>query len=197
MKKFVSMSLACLALLAFVAAPTFACDGNKTTSANASTGTDGKLASSDSKASCAGMKNASTTSADGKSCCAGHGTATSASADGEKCPATGCEMVTMSVKGMTCGGCETTVRASLEKVPGVVKVMSVSYKDGTALVCMDPKKCKAESLTSAVSDKGYEAEVIPAVAKTTADGKSCAGMDKAACAAKCAAKGEKTTQDSK
>ncbi len=192
MKKFVSMSLACLALLAFVAAPTFAGECSKTTGASAAAGTD-------SKAACAGMKNASATSADGKSCCAGHGTATSASADGQKCPASGCEMVTMSVKGMTCGGCESTVRASLEKVPGVVKVMSVSYKEGTALVCMDPKKCKAESLTSAVSDKGYEAEVIPAVAKTT-DGKSCAGMDKASCAAKCAAKGEKTektTQDSK
>jgi copper chaperone CopZ len=197
MKKALMMGLACLALLALMAAPTFACGGDKTTSASTTTGTDGKLVSADSKGTCSGMKEASAKTADGKSCCAKGASATSASAteDCSKCPYTGCEMVNMSIKGMTCGGCESTIRASLEKVPGVMKVMSVSYKDGKALVCMDPKKCKAESLTSAVSDKGYEAEVIPAVATSTdaKDAKSCAGMDKATCAAKCAAaKGEKT-----
>jgi copper chaperone CopZ len=205
MKKALLMGLACLALLALVAAPTFAC-GNDSKSASTTTATDGKLVSADGKASCEGMKDAKATSADAKACCAGHGTsATAASADGKQCPATGCEMVNMSIKGMTCGGCESTVRASLEKIPGVVKVVTVSYKDGSALVCMDPKKCKAESLTSAVADKGYEAQVVPAVATSTTDAKAdcaakCTGSatDKAACAAKCA-KGEKakTPEDSK
>lgn len=196
MKKFMCLSLACLALLAFVAAPTFACDGGKTTNTSASTtttNTDGKLASS-------------TTTADGKACCAAHSMTTAAAADGKECPFAKGSMVNMSIKGMTCSHCESEVRASLEQVPGVMKVVSVSYKDGTALVCMDPAKCKEASLTSAVSNKGFEAQVIPAVATSTTDSKmkACAGMDKAACAkmtkaecaAKCAAaKDEKQTSE--
>ena len=187
MKKFLLMGLACLALLALIAAPTFAC-GENGKSASTTT-TDGKLVSADGKASCDGAKatsadakakcdGAKMTSADGKACCAGHtsGTsATSASADGAKCPyadGKNCEMVNMSVSGMTCGGCESTVRASLEKIPGVIKVVNVSYKDKVALVCVDPTKCKKEMLTSAVADKGYEAEIIPAVATSGTDAKA-------------------------
>ena len=208
MKKFLLMGLACLALLALIAAPTFAC-GENGKSASTTT-TDGKLVSADGKASCDGAKatsadakakcdGAKMTSADGKACCAGHtsGTsATSASADGAKCPyadGKNCEMVNMSVSGMTCGGCESTVRASLEKIPGVIKVVNVSYKDKVALVCVDPTKCKKEMLTSAVADKGYEAEIIPAVATSGTDAK-------ADCAAKCAAAKDakpKTPEDSK
>ncbi|MFZ1684992.1 MAG: cation transporter [Candidatus Zixiibacteriota bacterium] len=217
MKKFLLMGLACLALLALVAAPTFAC-GENGKSASTTT-TDGKLVSADGKASCDGAKatsadakacdaakGAKMTSADGKASCAAHGSMTSA--DGAKCTAAdgkNCEMVNMSVSGMTCGGCESTVRASLEKIPGVIKVVNVSYKDKVALVCVDPTKCKKDMLTTAVTNNGYEAQIIPAVATSGTDAKAdcaakCAGMDKAACAAKCAAAKDakaKTPEDSK
>ncbi len=105
------------------------------------------------------------------------------------------QMVNMNIKGMTCGGCEGSVTAALEKVDGVVKVLSVNHKDGSALVCIDPAKTKAETLTQTVTNKGYEAQVIPAVATTGTASTKAAGCSKvctpeemAACASKGAAK---------
>jgi copper chaperone CopZ len=106
------------------------------------------------------------------------------------------EMITMSVKGMTCGGCEGSVRATLEKIEGVVKVCAVSFKDNMAVVVIDPAKAKAEMLTTAVTNKGYAVEVIPAVATTgsTVDAhKGCSAEQKAACAAKKAAETSETS----
>jgi copper chaperone len=69
---------------------------------------------------------------------------------------------------MTCGGCENSVKTALEDVPGVIKVAKISYKDGVALVCFDPEKGKTDAMTTAVTNKGYEAEIIPAVARDDA-----------------------------
>lgn len=76
-------------------------------------------------------------------------------------------LVSMSIKGMTCGGCEGKVTASLEKIPGVIKVGTVSFKDETAFVLVDTKKVPNDLLVSTVTDHGYKVEVIPAVARTT------------------------------
>jgi len=98
-----------------------------------------------------------------------------------------CEIVSMSIKGMTCGGCEQSITAALQKIDGVKKVVSVSYKDGSALVLVDPAKVKSEMLATAVTDKGYEAQIVPAVATMTAapeKGKVCSPENKAACAKK-------------
>lgn len=206
MRKLFTFGLAGLAVLAFAAGAAFAGSDCATKGASATKSAytakeaDAKMISADGK-SCAGT-NAAKASADGKACCATSGTKTAMSPEecAKMCGYTGgkCEVISMSVKGMTCGGCETSVTASLEKVPGVVKVVSVSYKDGIAMVCIDPAKCKTDGLTSAVSNKGFEAEIIPAVATTatTASGKACNPDDKAACAAKCL-KGEKKLEDSK
>jgi copper chaperone len=78
-----------------------------------------------------------------------------------------CQYTAVSIKGMTCGGCERSVTTALSKVPGVVKVCSVSYKEGMAGVCFDPTKTSGEALTKAVANVGYEAAIIPAVARTT------------------------------
>ncbi len=79
-------------------------------------------------------------------------------------------MVNMSIQGMTCGGCENRITACLEEIPGVVKVGRISHKEGSAFVLVDPKKVKNETLVKAVSSTGYQAEVIPAVARTTTVG---------------------------
>lgn len=107
-------------------------------------------------------------------------------------------LVSMSIKGMTCGGCEGKVTTSLEKIPGVIKVGTVSHTDESAFVLVDPKKINNDLLVSAVTDHGYEVKVIPAVARTiaasatttiSADGKKSCGMaDKKACAKACASK---------
>jgi copper chaperone CopZ len=78
-----------------------------------------------------------------------------------------CGITKLSVKGMTCTGCEQTVSAALEAVPGVYRVVKVDYKEGMALVCANTEKVSGEALATAVTNKGYAAEVIPAVATTT------------------------------
>lgn len=100
---------------------------------------------------------------------------------------------TVAIEGMTCGGCESTITKALKELDGVVHVLSVSHKDGQAVVCIDASKCKNESLIKAVTSKGYKAEIIPAVAKSDAKSgsmdmkscsKTCSEKEKAACAAK-------------
>jgi copper chaperone CopZ len=100
--------------------------------------------------------------------------------------------VNMSIKGMTCTGCENTITTCLQALPGVVKVGVVSYKDGTAFVLVDPKKVTNEDLVTAINDKGYKAEVIPAVSVTPAGAQTvgaqhpCGAAAASACAKKCA-----------
>ena len=82
---------------------------------------------------------------------------------------------------------EKTVTAALETVPGVVKVINVSHTDGMASVYFDTRKGQDAQIIKAVSAKGYETQIIPAVAKVTETSASMAGhpgCDPAACAAK-------------
>lgn len=155
MRKMCTIMVAGLALVAFVVAPTasFAGEG-----CNYAKKTGDKLISATGhcskgdKAACA-FKMAMSFEECQKLCASGDYT-----------------VVNMSVKGMTCGGCEGMVTASLEKIPGVIKVGAVNYKEGTAFVMIDPKKVKNETLVTAVSGQGYQVEVIPAVAWTTIAG---------------------------
>ena len=101
-----------------------------------------------------------------------------------------CEMRTVSIKGMTGGGCEKDVSAALSEVPGVIKVARVCHKDGVAELCIDPTKVKDATLTKTVTNKGFKAEVIPAVAniapimhstRAASLYQSCAAMDPTCC----------------
>jgi mercuric ion binding protein len=62
--------------------------------------------------------------------------------------------VTLAVKNMYCSACSHTVKASLEAVPGVVKVV-VSYNDKTAIVTYDETRTDVRSLTTATTNAGY------------------------------------------
>ncbi|MEW6412685.1 MAG: cation transporter [Candidatus Zixiibacteriota bacterium] len=93
---------------------------------------------------------------------------------------------TISIKGMTCTGCENSISAALVKVPGVVEVVSISYQKGEAVVKVDPAKIKESEITTAVASEGYEAKIIPAVATSTGVNSTCGlsvknAMDNAAC----------------
>lgn len=160
---------------------------------------------------CSGVKKTASTEAKMVSGDKAHCTATDAAACAAKmgmtveecqalCASGDFTVVEMSVKGMTCTGCENTITAALKELPGVVHVGKVSYEEGMAYVMIDAKKAKTESLVSAVSGKGYKAEVVPAVATTStvndAKGKACSitakkGCDKP-CSTPCGAKKAKT-----
>ncbi len=148
---------------------------------------------------CAMSKTATTTTATtAKMCPAGEAASCAAklgmpAEECQKLCATGeYTMVNMSIKGMTCTGCESTISTCLSTVPGVVKVGKVSYQEGTAYVLVDPKVVKNDVMLKSIGDKGYTAEVIPAVSLTpvgtqlTGDAKHPCGTAAAAgCGAKC------------
>jgi copper chaperone CopZ len=199
-RKVFAFSIAVLALMAFATAPIFAQDAAKaadTTKASCA----GKTA--ESKADCAKTcAAAKASSVNGKAICpamkgAGATEAKMISAEGGKCATMTkeecaklcggdgkCDMINLSISGMTCTGCEQTISAAVEKIAGVKKVAMISYKDGAAIVCCEPGKVKQEALLTAISNKGYEAQIVPAVATTTVTGKGkvCSPENKAACA---------------
>lgn len=62
--------------------------------------------------------------------------------------------VTLSVQNMTCALCPHTVKASLEAVPGVSKVI-VSFDEKTATVTFDDSKAATDALVTATTKAGY------------------------------------------
>lgn len=77
-------------------------------------------------------------------------------------------LTSMSIKGMTCPDCEGKVRTALMAVEGVNNVLDVCSKAGFAVVCVkDGAKLNNESMIKAVSSKGFQSEIIPAVSVTT------------------------------
>ena len=71
-------------------------------------------------------------------------------------PATG--RATFKVSGMTCAGCETTIKLALEKTPGV-RSAEVSYDRGEAVVEYDTAAMTPEKLRDAINETGYQAEL--------------------------------------
>lgn len=62
--------------------------------------------------------------------------------------------VTLAVQNMYCTACPLIVRSSLEKVPGVAKVV-VSYPAKTAIVTFDDAKATLPALIGATTKAGY------------------------------------------
>ena len=81
-------------------------------------------------------------------------------------------MVSMSIEGMTCTGCENSIRTALKELPGVIHVGKVSHEEGRAYVLVDHEKATDQNLVTTVSSKGYKAQIIPAVATTTPAGQT-------------------------
>lgn len=116
-----------------------------------------------------------------------------------------CEVVHIDVQGMTCTGCENSLTTALEKTDGVVKVLSVSHKEGTAVVCFDPDKVKNETLVKTVANKGYKAQLATGTVEAgtaTAKGEvkaasSCAKSCAKTCATKSSCASKTTTTAAK
>ena len=60
------------------------------------------------------------------------------------------------VEGMTCEGCESGVKAALEKLEGVQEA-EVWHKKGRTSVTYDPAKVSPRELEAAIESVGYQA----------------------------------------
>ena len=62
--------------------------------------------------------------------------------------------ITLSVSGMTCGGCVNSVQKVLTALPGVQSA-EVTLTPGQARVSFDPSKTERAALVQAVVDAGF------------------------------------------
>lgn len=63
------------------------------------------------------------------------------------------------IKGMTCAGCATTIKLTLEKTAGV-RCAEVSYERAEAIVDYDPKIITPEEIREAINQSGFKAEIV-------------------------------------
>ena len=66
-------------------------------------------------------------------------------------------MATIEVKGMTCGGCVSSVARALKAVPGVQSA-DVSLEKQRAVVTFEDGKASVADLKQAVEDAGYDVD---------------------------------------
>lgn len=62
----------------------------------------------------------------------------------------------LDVKGMTCGGCTSSVQRAISGLDGVKKV-DVTLQPGSATVEADPARITAQQIVSTLAGMGYEA----------------------------------------
>ena len=65
---------------------------------------------------------------------------------------------TLTIQGMSCGGCVGAVKAQLKKTEGVIDY-DVSLEKGEALVSFDPAQTDPEAIAASVSKTGFKASV--------------------------------------
>lgn len=63
--------------------------------------------------------------------------------------------VQLHIEGMTCAGCENTIKAGLESIPGVIEVKA-SHVDSNAIVVYDANLVTVEDMGNVVEKKGYK-----------------------------------------
>ena len=71
---------------------------------------------------------------------------------------TGLTTTVFKVEGMTCGGCEVSVKMAVKKLDGVEKV-TASNKEGRATVTYDASRVTVDDIKAAIEKIGYSAEV--------------------------------------
>ncbi len=64
------------------------------------------------------------------------------------------ESMTLQIAGMHCEGCAATLKAVVEREPGV-KAAAVSYRSGAARILYDPEQTGAERLAAAIGRTGF------------------------------------------
>jgi copper chaperone CopZ len=64
------------------------------------------------------------------------------------------ETLTLSVKGMTCGGCENAVKRGLARLDGVGEV-SASHVEAKVVVTFDPARVSLDQIKARIGAMGY------------------------------------------
>ena len=67
------------------------------------------------------------------------------------------ESVSLTVTGMKCGGCETTVKTKLDTIDGVISVIAASKEDKVD-VEFDADKTSVEAISLAITEAGFVVE---------------------------------------
>jgi copper chaperone CopZ len=67
--------------------------------------------------------------------------------------------VEIHTSGMTCTGCESTVKSKVKKVEGVKDVMA-DFKTNTVKASYDPGKTNPDAIKEAITAAGYKVESI-------------------------------------
>lgn len=62
--------------------------------------------------------------------------------------------VSLKIEGMHCDGCANTIKALVEREPGV-KTVAVSFESGEARVLYDPAATNEDKLVALVERPGY------------------------------------------
>lgn len=65
------------------------------------------------------------------------------------------ETIHINIKGMTCGGCVSSVTKVLQAVNGVTKV-DISLEQNRATIVYDPAQATLTQFKSAIEDAGYD-----------------------------------------
>ena len=65
---------------------------------------------------------------------------------------------TLTIEGMTCGGCVAAVKVKLRKTEGV-RTYEVSLEKGEAEVSYDPAKTNPKKIAASISKTGFKAKV--------------------------------------
>ncbi len=69
------------------------------------------------------------------------------------------KVCTLSVSGMTCGGCATAVRMAAMRIAGVSDA-KVSYEKGLAIITYDPVKTNPKAVAKTITEKtGFKTAV--------------------------------------
>jgi copper chaperone CopZ len=64
------------------------------------------------------------------------------------------EDLTLTVTGMTCGGCENAVRRALSGLAGVANV-TASHRDNRVTLTFDPSQVDRAAIAKRIQDAGY------------------------------------------
>lgn len=67
--------------------------------------------------------------------------------------------ITLRVKGMTCTGCENTIKSGLEELQGIASVKA-SHKDSLAVIHYARNEVTIEQIRATIKEKGYMAGEI-------------------------------------
>ena len=65
------------------------------------------------------------------------------------------ETIQFDIRGMTCGGCVSSVKSVLQKIPGVASV-EVLLEQNRATIIYNPAQARPEQFKAAIEDAGYD-----------------------------------------